>query len=243
MRALIAWLFSKKQKPQPELPDPFDVDLEGAYLDGPSALRAEKRVDYYYHKYGSDEWKAAYEKQKKRHDNAILPPKRSRTTDEFDADQKQYYTWEAAKRGVPMHEWKEGKHFSQTSGYVVGTQYWKDPEPLAPHYKPGLSKFRKAKTDEWRGLAGNNWFNHSTATEQPLGGHLQVVQDHSTKITYHYCQKGHLHEYHNGVLIPGNSLGTQQKSKHLTFPKPHPFDWSKSYGSTDKTIVESPDCD
>jgi hypothetical protein len=243
VKRFLNWLLKKKRPTTDGLPDPFDADLEGAYLDGPSALAAEKPARYYKHPYNSEEWKKAYERQKKRNENAILPPTRKRVTLEEDADQKQYWTWEAAKRGVPMHEWMEGRDFSQTSGYVTTGYVWEGAPPLAEHYTPGLSKFRKSKTEEWRGMTKDSWFNYYTKIDQPLGSHLQVVQDNSTKITYRYCQKGHLHEYHNGVLVSKNGYGKKKKSKHLEIQEAHPYDWSKSYGNPDKTIVESPECD
>jgi hypothetical protein len=95
-----------------ELPDPFDADLEDAYLDGPSALRAETPVRY---KFNTPEWKAWREKQKKRHNPDLLPAAKE-PVPEDDPSLKQYY--EKPKRGRPFSEWQDGRDYWTSRMYM-----------------------------------------------------------------------------------------------------------------------------
>ena len=155
----------------------------------------------------------------------------------------------------PDPGWEEGKNYWTFPVYAAVGQDWVDAPPLVEHYNPAKSRARKAKPESWTmptwddGTPRGNY----TPTDQPLGGHLQVIVDTSTKVTFHYCQAGHIHVYNNGELLTGTlDEGTAKAwgylwSKHFParkYPKHTGATPSgeKKFSLRDKTVVRTPFC-
>lgn len=79
------------------------------------------------------------------------------------------------------------------------------------------------------------WKENTARQEYPL-------KDTSTQVSFAYCQKGHMHEYHNGEL---QARVVQEKiSKHLTVDKIKPINVPKSlFGLRDKSAKRVEACD
>lgn len=96
---------------------------------------------------------------------------------------------------------------------------------------------------EWE--EGRDYFStrtymaHDSANKDKDGNVHWVFQavDTHTDVSFAYCQKGHLHEYHNGTLVAYEN----QISKH--YVRTQVADHRRSLGWADKTIVEVEACD
>lgn len=219
MSKFVDWLLNRKPA---ALPDPFDDDVVDAHLDGtafnPASGRNNRR------KFSTD----------------LEPPAREAVPFESDPTQAQYFEEQKAKRGKPFAEWKDGEDYRLTDFYAAVGQDWVNAPPLAEHYNPAMSKSRKARSEEWRSTENKGNYQ---PTDQPLGGGIQVVVDMSTKHTYYYCQKGHVHQYNNDQLA-NLTRYTKKVSKH--FPGEQYFTSNVDglyYKPLTDEIRNVPDCD
>ncbi len=98
---------------------------------------------------------------------------------------------------------------------------------------------------EW--LPGRDYFPHRTYVildqfqEDPSKSEYRMLRavDTHIEVTYAYCQAGHLHCYHNGVIMP--PIAHKVVSKH--YSKPIYLDESRDLGWKDKTVVAVDACD